>query len=101
MSCRVRGAAVALLLLSGALAPAGAIERHAASAAGRTASRAPVTQQSAVANLWKHLTRLWGATGASLDPFGNPVPGGQGTSGTNTDYPSSDTGASLDPFGIK
>lgn len=100
MSCRVRGAAVALLLLSGALAPLGAIERHAGSAAGPP-SRGQVTQQSAVANLWKHLTRLWGATGASLDPFGNPTPGGLGTSGTNTDHPSSDTGASLDPFGIK
>jgi hypothetical protein len=99
MSCRVRGVAAALLLLSGAFAPAGAAPRQVGSPPIRSASRAAATQPSAVASFWRHLTNLWGKTGGSLDPFGNPTPGGQGTSGTTTDH--ADTGGSLDPFGVK
>lgn len=79
-----------------ALVPAAAQARPSGTARDHRAALSLPQQTSLVfGNLWQTLTRVWGKSGMTIDPSGQPAPPAGGTG-----QAPSDTGMTIDPDGL-
>jgi len=90
LTALVVAASLALVPAAAQARPSGSVREH------RAALSLPQQASLAVGNLWHTLTSLWGKSGVTIDPNGQPAPSAAGTGPAP-----SDTGVSIDPDGLQ
>lgn len=89
LTALVVAASLALMPAAAQARPSGAVREH------RAALSLPQQASLVFGTLWHTLTSLWGKSGMTIDPSGQPAP-----SATGTGPAPSDTGGSIDPDGL-